>query len=146
MKHLQNLGRGHYLRGMSILCLNFNKGEVVYGNDQHLERHEGSPILHEPGESPNLGFSEQLSAQGMTTLSVVTTGPLWAGMNISRVWISLYYSQEITWVVFPHEARVELTGSCALKMHPADGDCCLTVWAAQEAQPGMGLILSGHTA
>lgn len=48
------------------------------------ERHEESPILHEPGDSPSLGFSEQLSAQVMTTLSVVTTGPLWVGMNVSR--------------------------------------------------------------
>lgn len=79
------------------------------------ERHKESPILHEPGESPSLGFPEQLSAQGMTTLSVVTTGPLWAEMNVSRVWISLCYSQEIPWVVFPYEARAELTGSCALK-------------------------------
>lgn len=31
LKHLQNLGRGHYLQGMSIvLC---DKGEVVYGNN-----------------------------------------------------------------------------------------------------------------
>lgn len=49
------------------------------------ERHEENPILHEPGESPNLGFSEQLSAQGMTAPSVVTTGPLWTGMNVSKV-------------------------------------------------------------
>lgn len=110
------------------------------------ERHQQSPILHEPAESPNLGFSEHHSAQGMTTLSVVTTGPLWAGMTVSRLWISLGYSQEITWVVFPHEARVELTSSCTLKMHPADGGCCLIAWAAQGAQPGMGLILSSHTA
>lgn len=110
------------------------------------ERHEESPTLHEPGDSPSLAFSEQLSAQGMTTLSVVTTGHLWAGMNISRMWISLCYSQEITWVEFPHEARVELTGSCARRMHPTDGYCCLAVWAAQGPQPGTGLVLSSHIA
>lgn len=37
LEHLWNLCRGHYLRGLSfILCLNLNKGEVLYGNDQHL--------------------------------------------------------------------------------------------------------------
>lgn len=75
LKHLQNLGRGHYLSLSIVLRLNLNKGEVVYGNNI-CERHEESPILHKPEESPNLGFSEQLSAQGMTTLGVITTGPL----------------------------------------------------------------------
>lgn len=112
------------------------------GTTNTWERHEQSPILHEPAESPNLGFSEQLSAQGMTTLSVVTTGPLWAGTNVCRLWVSPGYSQEITWVVFPHEARVELTSSCAPKTHPADGGCCLVAWAAQGAQPGRGLSLA----
>lgn len=110
------------------------------------ERHERSLILHEPARSPNLGFSEQLSAHRMTTLSMVTTGPLWVGMNLSRLWISLGYSQEITWVVLPQEARVELTSSCALKMHSGDGGCCPIVWAAQGAQPALGLTLSSHTA
>lgn len=78
------------------------------------ERHGQSPILHEPVEFPNLGrgLSEQLSAQGMATLNVVTTESLRAGMNISSAWISRCYSQQIVLARYLGEGNgTELTSS-----------------------------------
>lgn len=65
LNHLQNLGRGHYLRGMSIvLWLILNKGELSMGMTNIWERHEENPILHEPGESPSLGFQSSFQHKG----------------------------------------------------------------------------------